>query len=323
VAITLLLLQAVATLSYVFVSSFAGFVIAACVVVALGRGASAVEQGLIVRTLDDGERVRGRMYLGAVSNVGFGVGSALASIGIAIGTKGGYQALIAADAASYALTALLLTRLPRAPKAPRPAVDGPRFVVLRDRPYLIVIALSAVMSLQVALLDVGFPLWVSEHTRAPAWVIGFVFVMNCTLVALLSVRISRGKETPSAASHAARWAGATAGVACVLLAATGGLSPTAAAVVLIGAMAIQAIGEMGHSAFYWGVSFGLAPTGSQGQYQGAAATGFAFALTIGPLLVTSLLQLGGAGFLIFGALMVAAGVAAVPVTRWAAGTRVT
>jgi hypothetical protein len=321
VTIALLLLQGLSTLSYVFVSSFTAFVIAACFVVALGRGSAAVQQGLIVRTLAEGDRVTGRMYLSAVSNVGFGVGSALASIGIAIGTKTGYQALIAADAVSYAVAALLVTRLPRAAAAPRAHPDGPRFVVLRDRPYLVVIALSAVLSLQVSLLDVGFPLWVSQHTEAPSWVIGAVFVLNCTMVALLSVRISRGKETPTAASHAARWAGATAAAACVLLAVTGGLSPTAAAV-LIGAMAIQAIAEMGHSSFHWGIAFGLAPGNSQGQYQGAAATGFAFALTIGPLLVTSLLQLGGAGFLIFGTMMVAAGAAAVPVTRWAVGTRV-
>lgn len=321
VAIALVLGQAVATLAYVFVTSFAAFIVAACVVVALSRGASAVEQGLVARVLPDGQRVRGRVYLGAIANIGFGVGSALATIGIAVDTETGYRAMIIVDAASYVIAALLIARVPRVgPVAAREAGER-RFVVLRDRPYLAVIALSALFQLQVSVLDVGFPLWVTEHTAAPTWVIGVVFVLNCTLVALLSVRVARGSDATDRAARLGQRGAVTVAAACALLALTGGLAAAPAAVVLIVAMTLQAFAEMQHSAFHWGVAFGLAPEHRQGQYQGAAATGYASALAIGPLLIAVLVGLGGVGWLLFAALMLTAGSASVPLTRWAAAAR--
>jgi len=76
-------------------------------------------------------------------------------------------------------------------------------VVLRDRPYLAIVGLTALLAIHNSMLDVGLPLWVAGHTEAPAAIVGIIFVINCVAVALFSIRLASGSETPTAASHAA------------------------------------------------------------------------------------------------------------------------
>jgi predicted MFS family arabinose efflux permease len=139
VLLALLVAEAFATAAYVLVDSYAAFLIAAAFVVTLDRGSSAVRQGLIAQVLDPAQRVRGRAALRSVTNVGFAVGSTVAGIAIAIDTRAAYDLLIVGDALTFLAAAALLLRLPHvAPAPPRGDDDGPRLIVLRDRPYLLV-----------------------------------------------------------------------------------------------------------------------------------------------------------------------------------------
>jgi MFS family permease len=95
-----------------------------------------------------------------------------------------------------------------------------------------------------------------------------------------------------------------------------------AVMILLVAAALQAGAETMQASGAWEISFGLAPEGRHGQYQGFFGSGFTVARMLGPLLVTTLvLGWGTAGWLVLGAVLMAAGMAMGPAVRWAAGTR--
>jgi MFS family permease len=320
VLVALMLGEAVATLSYVFVRSFGVFLVAVCLVVTVDRAASAVKQGLLAQVLPAADRVASRAFLRAVTNVGFAIGSGIAGIGILIDTQAAYDILIVGDAVTFAVAALLLLRLPHVPPQP-PAADGPRLVVLRDRPYLAVSALVAVMSLHVSLLDVGLPLWVEGHTNAPRAIVAVIFIVNCVIVALFSVRFARGSDTVAGAARAGARAAVLLALSCVVFALTSGPAATVAAIVLVVAAVIQVGGEMAQAASGWGLAFGLAPDHAQGQYQGAASTAVAIAMMAGPATMAGVTSAGTIGWLAYGAVFLLAGFATVPVAAWAATSR--
>ncbi|WP_196809058.1 MFS transporter [Conexibacter woesei] len=316
----ILVCEVAAVALYVVTRSFVAFLVVAALVVTLNRAESAVRQGFIAQALPPADRVRGRAVLRSVTNVGFAIGSGIAALAIVIDTRAAYDTLILGDAASYALALVLTLRLPHVPPQP-PAAEGPRLVVLRDRPYLAVMALVAIMTLHYSLLDVGIPLWIG-HTDAPRVTVGIVFFINCVLVAALSVPMARGSETVSGAARVAVLAAVLLAASCVVFALSGAVAGAAtAALVVVTAAVVEVFGEMTQAASSWGLSFGLAPEDAQGQYQGLASSCYALAAMLGPALMAAIVALGTAGWLAFGALFLAAGFATVPVSTWAEDRR--
>ena len=83
----------------------------------------------------------------------------------------------------------------------------PRTGVLRDRPYLTLAALNAVLYLYMPMLSVLLPLYVVQRTTAPAWTVGGFFVLNTVGVTILQVRAARTVSDPRSAIRASRRAG--------------------------------------------------------------------------------------------------------------------
>ncbi|MFG3556861.1 hypothetical protein ACGGAQ_20995 [Micromonospora sp. NPDC047557] len=87
-------------------------------------------------------------------------------------------------------------------------------------------------------------------------------------------------------------------------------APWQAAAVLLLAAGLQVVGEMMQASGSWEISFGLAPAGRQGQYQGFFGAGTAVARVLGPLLRTTLIVTWGTpGWFLLGAIFVAADLA--------------
>jgi hypothetical protein len=267
------------------------------------------------------ERVRGRAQLRALTNVGIGIGAAIGALALHADTRSVYVALIVGDAITFAAAAGLLARLPRVPRGKAAAAGerAPRgLVALRDRPYLAVTMLSALLALQFGILEVALPLWVADHTSAPRAVAGVVLLLNTGLVVLLQVRASRGTDDAPGAARACWRAGLLLALACALFAACAGLPAWAAVgVLLLGGVALTA-GEVLSSAGGWGLSYALARPEVPGQYQGVFNSGFSAAIMLGPLVAVTLpLGLGVPGWIALGAVFAVSGAALVPTARWA------
>ena len=321
VLVALTLLEGISVAAYVLVQSFAAFLVVACIATVIERASHAVRGGLIAGVLSGEGRVRARAYLRSITNIGISLGSVFAGVALHYDTREAYVALVLANALTYVVTAAILMQLPRV--APHPVdASGPRIAALRDRPFLAVTALNAVLALHFVMLEIAIPVWVVQSTDAPASVVAALFLVNTCFVVALQVRMSRGTDDLGAAARASRRAGVLLLAACVLFGLSAERSAAVAVAFLVLGAVVHVFGEMLQSAGAWGLAFGLAPDHLQGQYQGVFATGFAVGGMLGPALMTALVVgLGQWGWLLLGVVFVVAGVAMVPLGAWAERTR--
>jgi hypothetical protein len=79
---------------------------------------------------------------------------------------------------------------------------------------------------------------------------------------------------------------------------------------------------MCHAAAVFALSFELAPAHAQSEYVGLQDMGLGAAFAVAPAVLGALcLGLGQAGWVLFGGLLTVAGMATVPVVRWAIRSR--
>ncbi|MEV0644718.1 MFS transporter [Phytomonospora sp. NPDC050363] len=312
---------AVVDLGYLLVGDFIGFVVVAALVSVLGTGSHAARGALIAGSVPPEQQVRTRAYLRSVTNVGWTLGAPLAGIALQVDRREVYVALILVTVALYFTAALMYLRVPALKPTPAAKKES-RTLALRDKPYVALTALNAVMTVHFQVFNVVIPLWVVSRTSAPAWMVSVLAVLNTTFIILLQVRVSRGSATIRGAARAQRNAGFLLFGACALYALAADRSVGLAIAALCLGGLLHVFGELLHAAGGWGLSFDLAPAHAQGQFQGLYNTGFQIAEIIAPAaLVALVIGQGMRGWLILGAAFVAAGLAVPLAARWAERTR--
>lgn len=318
VAVLLAVATAVAVGSFLFVSSFAMFVVMACVYASCQSGLAAARQALLAGLVGKTERAGIRAYLQSKTNAGLAIGAALGGLALHFGTREAYLIVFAVDAASIATAAVVLSRLPVV--APVAARRGERsLAVLRDRPYALLSLLNMFMLLYMPLFTFVIPLWIVRRTDAPAWTVSAMLVFNMLSVVLFQVRVARRIVGLAGAARFSRYAGLAMFGACAVFALSAtGASAWVSVLILLAGASLQVLGEMMQAAGGWQISFTLAPAGKQGQYQGFFGAGAPVARMLGPLLLsTVVLSWGFGGWLLLGALFAVAGCATAPAVRWA------
>jgi hypothetical protein len=285
------------------------------------RSAGSVQQGVIAQLATGGRGVLFKAYLRAVTNTAIGLGSVFGGAALVIDEPWAYVSVFVINAVFTGFAAWNSTRLPDLPGYVR--IEGePRLAVLRDWPYVVVVALTGFYSLHFFVMELGLALYISERTAAPPVMVAILLVLNTACVALFQVRLSRRADSVEAGSRAllrgAVWI--AVGFAVVSLADRG--DATFAVVVLVLGSLAHVVGEMIGSGGQWGLQMGLAPHERQGQYQGFAGLGFSVIAVVGPPVVTLLcVEMGEAGWLVLAALMLAVAAVSVPVSRWALASR--
>ena len=310
-----LLVQALATAGFLLADSFWPFVLVVCVAGGAKAGGLAARSPLI--RLYGGDRPQEfRAYLRAVTNIGISFGALLAGWAVQVGTHTSYQLLVVGNAVGLAAAVLPLISLPAV--EPAAGVEGPRWIALRDRPYLLLTALDGVMAVQFKVLTVAVPLWLIGSTDAPHWLVSGTMLTGTVIVVAFQVRASRGVDSPAAGGRAYRRAGAAFFIACALIPLSAGVSPWAATAVLLIAVVIHTVGELWHSAGGFEVSFALAPERATGQYLGVFGLGAGLAEALGPgLLIALCITWGRPGWYVVGTLFVVTGLAVPRAVRWA------
>ncbi|MEU1470057.1 MFS transporter [Streptomyces sp. NPDC005761] len=319
-AVLLALTTAFAVASFLVVRDFAPFLAAACLYATAQSGLAAARQALLAGLVAKEDRTGALAHLQSTLNAGLAVGAVLGGLALSAGSQAAYLSVFAVDALSFLLCALVLLRLPAVEAVP--GARGAKLEVLRDRPYALVTLLNTVLLLRMPLLSLGLPLWITQRTEAPEWVISVAFVLNTVAVMLFQVRTARSVYGLPTAVRALRRSGALMLLACAVFAVSAVNSPWAAVTALAGGSVLLVTAEMLHSAGSWHLAFELAPVGHIGEYQGFFGTGVTVARTLGPLLLTALLVgWGTAGWLLLGATVLAASYGLGPAARWAARTR--
>ncbi len=285
------------------------------------RSAGAVQQGVVAQLATGGRGVLFKAYLRAVTNTAIGLGSVFGGAALVIDEKWAYVSVFVLNAVFTGFAAWNSRRLPDLP--PYRRVEGePRLAVLRDWPYVVIVAITGLFSLHFFVMELGLALYISERTSAPPVMVAILLIINTACVAVFQVRLSRRADSVEAGARAlvrgAVWI--AAGFAIVSLADRGDV--TFAVVVLVVGSLVHVVGEMIGSGGQWGLQMGLAPHERQGQYQGFAGLGFSIVAVVGPPVVTLLcVEMGETGWLILAGLMLAIAFVSVPAARWALASR--
>ncbi|MET9380890.1 MFS transporter [Streptomyces sp. NPDC002928] len=315
------LLQAVALCGYALVGGFGGFLLTASLVAIAESGSTAARGALVARVVPGADRLRTRAYLRSVTNVGFSLGTVAGGIALDAGTHAVYTAELLVGGAVFVLAGLVLLALPKPPPASADQ-GGPRWAVLRDRPYVAVGLLNAVLITNSGILNVALPIWIAERTDAPTSVFAVLLLVNTVLVVLGQVPVSRGAEDVSGGARAMRRSGLWLAACCVLFAFAAGRPSWLAVGVLAVGVVVHTIGELLYSAGSWALSYELAPEHAHGQYQGMFGLTTQLGTAITPAITTLLIiGHGTVGWAVLAALLAAAGLAAPAVAGWAERTR--
>lgn len=312
----------VASLGLLVVRDFVPLVLVLVVTTVLQTSAGSVRNGYIARIAVGATGVAFKAYLRAVTNVAMAFGALLGGLALAVDRPWAYLAAFALDSTTTIWAALVTLRLPHVPPAPGRADGEPRLAVVRDRPYVAATLLSGILSMHFVVMELGIPLWISEHTRAPRSMVAVLLVLNTVVVALFQVRVARGAGDVTSSTRAILVGAVWIAGAFVLISWSDGTGPVVAAVLLLLGGAVHVIGEMVSSAGQWGVSMGLAPHERQGQYQGFNSLGFGLASTVAPALIAFLVVgWGRPGWYVLAGLVLGSALLLVPVSRWALRTR--
>jgi hypothetical protein len=318
----LTLLTGLATAGLAVARSFWALLVVISLVTAAQMAANAVRNGYIARIAVGGQGVRFKAYLRAVTNVAMTFGALVGGVALWIDEPWAYITVFLLDATTSVVTGLLFTRLPHLPGAPARGAGEPRLAVVHDLPYVVVTLLTGVLFMHFVVLEIGIPLWISEHTHAPTSMVAIMLGLNTVAVALFQVRLSRGAEGVTSGASAVFRGGAWIAASFVLLAFTDGVARDVAIPLLLVSASVHVVGEMVSSSGQWGVTMGLAPVERQGQYQGFAALAFSLSRVAAPTLITTLcIEWGRPGWFVLAGLILAATVALKPVSAWGLATR--
>ncbi|WP_306334505.1 MFS transporter [Streptomyces sp. KL118A] len=302
---------------YPFVQNLWQFLTVVCLLGLVDKAAAPMEQALVGQVTAAEDRVKVVAVLRSLRNVGFTVGALLGGIGLLIDTRAGYGAILLLNAASFAVLAALAHRLPVL-STPAKSLRR-RFSVdaLRDRPFLAFTGINAVLTMHMTLLSIGIPLWIVEHTEAPAAVISPLVAVNTVLAVALQVRASRGTETIAGSAHGLVRAGVSLAVCCLLLVAAPKPPVVVGVGVLLLAMIALTAGELFQSAGGWGGSYLLAAPGQEGVYLSVFWLGVAVQQIAAPVVVGVVITTGTTGWVVLAALFAVCGLAAPVIGRWA------
>lgn len=233
-------------------------------------------------------RTASRSYLRSIANLGMAVGTAAAGAVFSSDTRTSFLVLIYACAALSLIEAGLVLVAGDGRQAGTSAATPTRTgSVLRDRPYLLVAALSGALRLSGPMLSIAVPIWIVSATDASSWTIAAVLLANMVIVVVAQVAVSRGADTVAGAARLQRLAGCTLAVACVLFQVTDGTGGGATVLLLFAAVIALTMSEMYASASGNSLSYALAQVGREGEYLAAFSLGTQITWAVGPALLTT------------------------------------
>lgn len=259
-------------------------------------GATAARAVLAAELVDAELRVRLLALTDGVRNFVFALGGVVTALALAVGGESAFTVLILFNALTFALAAVACLRLPAGGRRMARSRRG-LGVALRDRRFVGIAAIDAVMWLHSSFMLVAVPLWVVERTDGALALSGMLLALNAVLVALLLYPLSRRAVSRAGAARIYLYAGLSIATACLILGTAGGGSGTVAVVALVAAVVLITLGEVLGRNGANGIALSLAPAIARGRYLSLFSTGFSVQRAYGPALATWIVVLGPAAWL--------------------------
>jgi MFS family permease len=276
----------------------------------------------LVESLEPETRVVTQAFNRSFLNIGWGLGTFAAGLALAIDKPWAYHAMVYVNVGVMLINVLMINRLPAAPHEHKPRVQHTSRIVFKDRAYLSVHGLIAVLGIHGTIsLDV-VPLWLVLQTSAPKWTLAVLTWVNTIMATTLQVAATRGAHTISGSRAVMRYAALAGAVCCPIFYLSGFTSGPVTVGLLIVATILVTMSELWQSAASWTLMAELAPEDRRGEYMGVARMLFSGQNMIAPgALIALAVTTGGWGWLLIAGIFLVAGLLGGPAVDWAARTR--
>ncbi|MFH8342823.1 MFS transporter [Streptomyces sp. AM6-12] len=293
-----------------FVGSFWQFLTVLCLLGLAEYAGMPALQTYVGAAFPDAERIGVMARVQVLKNTGFLVGALLAAVAVGSGTDLGYRSLLLGDALSFVVAAVLMMRA-REVGGHRKVRARTGFAPFRDRRFLLLTCCNGFLQLNLSVLVIGMPLWVTQRTEAPAAIAPLLIAVNTVIAIALQVPLSKGAETVPGAGRHMRRAGVFLALMCGTLTLASWVPPAAAAALMLASVVLHTLAEIWHSSGGWGLQFALSPEAERGSYAAAYNLGPTAEGMVGPSLVAGgVVAAGAAGWTVLGVLFAAAGLGA-------------
>ncbi|SEL98654.1 MFS transporter [Streptacidiphilus jiangxiensis] len=271
--------------------------------------------GLVALAARPDGRPRWFALLHTLRNAGLAAGGALGAFAVGAGGVTGLRAAVLANAVSYVIAALLLARWRPADASPlrrdagqRSGRSGGRSTerdagpdvaaagyrrVLRDRRYLLLIAVNLTLVLPSLVLSLLLAVFVTQGLHRPAWIAGALLVANGAQVVLTQTWVT-GRLARHRSSRVVAWGAALYALAFAVFAMLPGAPGWAVVVGLVVAGGVYNLAETVATPFQEELSVALAPADLRGRYLAVYQLSWTAGQTAAPALFTLLAAHGAA-----------------------------
>jgi MFS family permease len=223
----------------------------------------------------------------AMQAAGYGVGALIGGLLAAAGT-GAYRAVTLADGLTFLVSiAAIGSAVPNGASHHDAAAPKTGYrVLLRDRPYLALIAVNSIFCLCSVWMGVALPIYLVHGVDEP-WLVGPLLALNTALLAVGQTTVTRVirplARTRAIAMAGALWIVWSAGFALAAHLPTAVIVPY-----LIVVTVSYTVAEMIHAPVSNALGAAAAPQEATGRYMAAFQYGFTFATIVAPALFTAL-----------------------------------
>lgn len=316
VYVALLAARGVGYAGFALVDSFWPYAILTCVLTALDRGCSPLQQVVVGLIEGGGNQTRTMASIRSVRNIGLTAGFLLAGAVLAIGYRAAFAALFLGNSLTFFVIAVVVERLRRKTAAmdrraesAKASADSAASVrsPFRDLRFMLFTVSNGVLSLHDSVLFVLLPLWLATATTVPASAVSVLLAVNTVLTVLLQVYVAKFAETTARALKLIWAALLPLLLSCGVFAGAEHVSVWPAVAFAVFAVVLLTVGENLHSVAVWNLSYEMAPTPARARYLAAFSLGVTGQQILGPVLMTAvMLPLGSIGWALLAVVLVLA-----------------
>lgn len=305
-AVGLSILVVAAFAAYAFAHGLWLYAVGACLFMVTQAGLGAIRQAIVADNVDTAMRVRARAVMQTLINAGYGLGTVIGTLAALSAGDTPFIVAFAFGAGLALACTVLLARLPiprRSASTPR---QRPGLIALRDRRFVGVCSLAAIVLLTLPIISILLPLWITDRVHAPTWLAPATFTLNTLLVITTQTRWTARIADDTRAAGSLAIGAVTLLAGCALIGAADAATGSAIAI-LLGATVLLTAGEITAGAGMWHLAFTRMPSVAPGQYQAVYAMSGSVARVLGPAVALPLvLAAGVTGWLVLGLVIAAA-----------------
>ncbi len=235
-----------------------------------------------IAALDERDRWYG--LVGALRASGIGLGSLLAGFAVALTARNGYILVVLFNGLSFFVAAaLVLFGVRESPRHQSHMQTGGYRAVVRDRPFLLLIAANTCFALCSNFIYLAVPLYFTVTLKMPIWFVGTALAFNTIVIATMQTMMVRWLE-PFRRTRGLIMAGGFWCMWCIASILTVFIPPVFRLPSLLVVVCLYSVAQLIHTPTSNALAAGSSPEALRGRYLALYQYSYFLANIVGPSL---------------------------------------